>query len=123
MVAPLRHDSGLRGPVQLDAHGINPNGEIHWNLEGDELIIRAIGRDEGVLSKHGVLVTNTGDRTGRSPNDKFIVKEESVEDNIWWGDVNVPTTRVVFDNLREKVREYLKSQPEPHAFFPINFLS
>tara|TARA_B100000029_G_scaffold504405_1_gene583174 strand:+ start:1712 stop:3334 length:1623 start_codon:yes stop_codon:yes gene_type:complete len=112
MVAPLRQDAGLRGPVELDTHGLSPNGEIHWNLEGEELIVRAIERNEGVLSKHGVLVTKTGDRTGRSPNDKFIVKEEVVEDRIWWGDVNVPTSRDVFENLREKVRNYLNSQPE-----------
>jgi len=76
------------------------------------LIEKAVKREEGFLSAHGVLITETGDRTGRSPNDKFIVREELVEDNVWWGDVNVPTTRYVFDNLREKVRNYLNSMPE-----------
>jgi phosphoenolpyruvate carboxykinase (ATP) len=91
---------------------LSPAGKIHWNNEGTDLIEQAVKREEGFLSAHGVLITETGDRTGRSPNDKFIVREELVEDNVWWGDVNVPTTRYVFDNLREKVRNYLNLMPE-----------
>ncbi|HJM87684.1 MAG TPA: phosphoenolpyruvate carboxykinase (ATP), partial [Candidatus Thalassarchaeaceae archaeon] len=96
----------------MDTHGLNPSGIINWNLVSSDLISRAVERKEGVLSKHGVLVTRTGDRTGRSPNDKFIVREEAVEDDVWWGEINVPTTREVFDNLRDKVCNYLNSQPE-----------
>ena len=102
----------LRGHVGLDSHGLEPNGDVHWNLPGELLISKAIERNEGVLSKHGVLVTETGDRTGRSPNDKFIVREDLVEEDIWWGDVNVPITREIFDNLRIKVRNHLNSRTE-----------
>ena len=112
MTTLIREDGAPPGPVDLGAHGLSPAGKIHWNNEGTDLIEQAVKREEGFLSAHGVLITETGDRTGRSPNDKFIVREELVEDNVWWGDVNVPTTRYVFDNLREKVRNYLNSMPE-----------
>jgi phosphoenolpyruvate carboxykinase (ATP) len=112
MTIPVREDGTSLGPVGLDAHGLAPEGKIHWNNLGVDLIERAVRREEGVLSTHGVLITETGDRTGRSPNDKFIVHEKLVKEDIWWGDVNVPTTREVFDNLRDKVRNYLNSKPE-----------
>jgi len=112
MATPVHRDANLRGPVELEAHGLNPSGVINWNLVSSDLISRAVERKEGVLSKHGVLVTRTGDRTGRSPNDKFIVREDAVEENVWWGEINVPTTKEIFVNLREKVRNYLNSQPE-----------
>jgi phosphoenolpyruvate carboxykinase (ATP) len=112
MATPVHRDADLRGPVELESHGLNPSGVINWNLVSSDLISRAVERKEGVLSKHGVLVTKTGDRTGRSPNDKFIVREDPVEENVWWGEINVPTTKEIFVNLREKVRNYLNSQPE-----------
>ncbi|MBT4059623.1 MAG: phosphoenolpyruvate carboxykinase (ATP) [Euryarchaeota archaeon] len=107
-----RADCGPRGPVGLDAHGLDPEGTINWNLEGPTLISKAVENGEGFLSAHDVLITRTGDRTGRSPNDKFIVREELVEDAVWWGEVNVPTTREIFDNLRTKVRNYLNTRDE-----------
>ncbi len=112
MTATLPVEGGPRGPVGLDTHGLNPAGNVHWNVNCENLIPMAVARQEGVLSAHGVLVTQTGDRTGRSPNDKFIVREEVVEDTVWWGKVNMPTTRAVFDNLRQKVRFHLNTKTE-----------
>lgn len=112
MTTTVREEGGPRGPVGLDAHGLTPKGVVHWNMHGPDLISSAVERGEGVLSAHGVLVTNTGERTGRSPNDKFIVREEEVEEDVWWGEVNVPTTREVFDNLRVKVQNYLNEQSD-----------
>ena len=89
---PTRIDrKGLRGPVEprtmpaalgsisgdLSQHGLAPTGDVHWNLEAPELIELAVERGEGVFSAHRALVTETGERTGRSPNDKFIVDESS----------------------------------------------
>ena len=112
MTTLIREDGAPPGPVGLGAHGLTPTGYIHWNNDVTNLIEKSVKREEGILSAHGVLITETGERTGRSPNDKFIVREELVEDNVWWGDVNTPTTRDVFDNLRQKVRTYLNSKPE-----------
>ncbi|DAC61810.1 MAG TPA: phosphoenolpyruvate carboxykinase (ATP), partial [Candidatus Poseidoniales archaeon] len=59
----------------LNDFGIdNYDGEIHWNLEWEDLYAAAIRRNEGELTAHGVLKTVTGERTGRSPNDRYIVK-------------------------------------------------
>ena len=63
-----------------------------------------------MLSAHGALVTETGERTGRSPNDKFIVDEASVSSDINWGDVNVSTDLDTFSRMRAKVVEFLSSQ-------------
>ena len=94
----------------LSMHGISPSGEVHWNLSANELIDLAIARGEGVLSAHGALVTETGDRTGRSPNDKFIVDEPSVSGDINWGDVNVSTDEATFQRMRAKVVDFLNKQ-------------
>jgi phosphoenolpyruvate carboxykinase (ATP) len=98
--------------IGLDAHGITPSGEVHWNLQQRILIGHALRRGEGELSAHGAFVTETGERTGRSANDKFIVREPTSEGQIWWGDVNVPTTSEVFVKLRQRVTEYLDGRPE-----------
>ena len=76
--------SGAGSVAGLGAHGVIPSGEVHWNLEAPELIDMAAAAGEGVLSAHGVLVTRTGSRTGRSPNDRFIVREPATEDDVWW---------------------------------------
>ncbi|MCO4762397.1 MAG: phosphoenolpyruvate carboxykinase (ATP) [Myxococcales bacterium] len=96
----------------IEHHGLTPTGEVHWNLEVPELIERAVQRREGKLTAHGAFVTETVPRTGRSPNDKFIVREPSSEERIWWGEVNVETTQEVFDNLKSRVIGYLNGQPE-----------
>ena len=102
--------SGAGIVAGLEAHGVIPGGEVHWNLEAPELIGMAAAAGEGVLSAHGVLVTRTGSRTGRSPNDRFIVREPATEDDVWWGDVNVPTTYEVFERMRAQVQEHLSNR-------------
>ena len=112
MTLPHNGSANVSGSVGLDAHGIVNSATIHWNLEWQDLYEIALRRKEGVLSAHNVLVAETGYRTGRSPNDKFIVKEEPVADNIWWGEINVPKPVSVFNGLRDKVRQYLSNRDE-----------
>jgi Phosphoenolpyruvate carboxykinase (ATP) len=71
------------------------------DLPNAELIERAVKRGEGVLDKNGALVVETGKRTGRSPNDRFIVKESTTENDIDWGKVNKPFDADKFDALCE----------------------
>ena len=66
----------------LEEHGLRTSGAVHWNLSAPVLYEHAVRRDEGLLAKDGPLVCRTGAHTGRSPNDKFVVKEPSSEGNV-----------------------------------------
>ena len=94
-----KDDSGLNGSAAggLEAQGISPAGEVHWNLTAPVLIQAAIRRDEGQLADMGPFCAVTSPHTGRSPNDKFVVKEEASAGDIDWGKVNQPITDEHFD--------------------------
>ncbi len=76
-------------------------------LPTEELIALAVENNEGIIANNGAFSTTTGARTGRSPNDRFIVKEPSTDDLIEWGDVNKPFNEEKFDALWNKVDSYL----------------
>ena len=80
------------------------------NLSNQELISEALKNNEGVLAANGALSTITGLRTGRSPNDRFIVKESSTEEQIDWGDINKPFEEDKFYALWNKVSGYLSNK-------------
>ena len=92
--------------VGLDAVGIARAGNAHWNLSVAALYEEALRRGEGTLSKDGALVCSTGKYTGRSPNDKFVVKEASSENHVDWGKVNKPLDSAKFDGLHKRMMEY-----------------
>jgi phosphoenolpyruvate carboxykinase (ATP) len=96
----------------LSAQGLSPKGAVHWNLEAPELVQAAIRRDEGELAHMGPFVAVTKPHTGRSPNDKFVVKEPSTEKDVDWGKVNQPITEPHFDTLLSDVRGYLNGLDE-----------
>ena len=96
----------------LSEHGLDCAGNIHWNLPVEALVELAVSRGEGVYSAHKALVTETGERTGRSPNDKYIVDEASTNGDINWGDVNVSTDLETFNKMRAKVVDYLSKQQD-----------
>tara|TARA_B100000459_G_C8593931_1_gene208986 strand:- start:1355 stop:2878 length:1524 start_codon:yes stop_codon:yes gene_type:complete len=76
-------------------------------LSNSELIEKSVANNEGELTHTGALLSLTGNRTGRSTNDRFIVKESSTEDKIEWGEVNKPFDANHFDRLWDKVNNYL----------------
>ena len=82
----------------LEKEGIL-DARVHWNLSEAVLYEQAIRRQEGFLAAEGPLVCRTGPHTGRSPNDKFIVREPSSEEVIAWGGPNRPMSREHFDRL------------------------
>ncbi|HSR72981.1 MAG TPA: phosphoenolpyruvate carboxykinase [Kiloniellales bacterium] len=101
---PVRSRHGLAG------HGIRNPSAVYWNLGVPALYSHALRRDEGILAEGGPLVVLTGQHTGRSPNDKFIVAESSTRDEIWWGKVNVATDQVTFDRLHAKMLAYFQGR-------------
>lgn len=94
----------------LDYLGINNCKNIYRNASVSDLVEFAIKRGEGVLSESGALVVNTGKYTGRSPNDRFIVRQSNVEEKINWGDINIPIEEEVFENIYSKVSKYLSGK-------------
>jgi phosphoenolpyruvate carboxykinase (ATP) len=96
----------------LERQGLAPTGQIHWNLIAPELIEQAVRRGEGTIADMGPFVAVTAPHTGRSPNDKFVVKEPSSEQNVDWGKVNQPLPPERFAALAADVREYLNGQAE-----------
>ena len=93
--------------ADLKKIGLSNAGDIYWNLEPSELVEHCILNDEGVLASSGALAIETGEFTGRSPKDKFCVKDAKTENTVWWGDVNYPFTPEAFDKLQEKMGAYL----------------
>ena len=84
---------------------------VRANLSVAELYEDAIRAGEGVVAAEGPLVVRTGKHTGRSPQDKFIVREPSSDDKIWWGEVNRPISEEHYDRLRARLVEYTASRP------------
>jgi phosphoenolpyruvate carboxykinase (ATP) len=83
---------------------------IHRNLSTPKLVETAVERGEGMLSSRGALVSETGKRTGRSPKDKFTVKDAITENNVAWGSVNLPFAADKFDALYQRLLEYLSDK-------------
>lgn len=86
------------------------------NLSVAQLVEKVLERKEGILTSTGAIRATTGAYTGRSPKDKFIVKERSVENKIDWGTVNQPISEETFDKLYSKVISYLKERDELYIF-------
>lgn len=93
----------------LRLYGIHAQ-KIHWNLSPEELEKIAIEKGQATRTSSGAITVDTGEFTGRSPKDRFIVKDEVTEDYVWWGDVNIPFSSDDFDRLYTKVVAYLSEQ-------------
>ncbi len=92
--------------AQLDAADITV-GPLHRNLPAPELIARSLARGEGIFAANGALVVTTGERTGRSPADRYIVDEPEAA-GVAWGASNQPCTPEFFDRQVRRVSDYLR---------------
>ena len=99
------------GAVGLDKHGIEPEGSVWWNLAPAALYEHALAAGDGTLAEGGPLVVSTGVHTGRSPKDKFVVREPKSEGRIWWGAINQPIEESNHDALGARLREHLSAAP------------
>jgi phosphoenolpyruvate carboxykinase (ATP) len=106
----MRNDGPVVSSFGLDEHGIAGVATAYWNLPAARLVEMAVQRGEAILAAEGPLVCETGPHTGRSPNDKFLVKDPSIDGDIWWGEVNRPFERETFEALLARARDYLKGR-------------
>jgi len=102
-------------PSPLDRLDLSPHRVLR-NAHPAELVERALALGEGRLADNGALVCMTGDRTGRSPKDKFLEDVASIHDKIWWGKVNMPITETAFEAAMNIAVDHLNSRPHLFAF-------
>jgi phosphoenolpyruvate carboxykinase (ATP) len=101
---------GAEGRIDLGEHGIDAGRRVHLHPTTSVLYTHALRRDEGQLAEGGPLVVDTGRHTGRSPKDKFVVREPGSEERVWWGKVNQELGEAHFEGLRDKVTSFLEDQ-------------
>src|SRR3954470_15222459 len=111
-IRPRRKAVARESRVDLSRQGLVPRGQVHWNLIAPELFQAAARRNEGEFADMGPFVAITSPHTGRSPNDKFVVKDPSTEKDVDWGKVNQAIAPDKFDTLLADVRAYLDERDD-----------
>ena len=101
-------NSSKKPTTPLSKHGLNPKGTIFWNTDWEDLHNISVEKGESKLTSEGVLLATTGERTGRSPNDRFILDEPGLAKEVWWGEVNKSTDQKTFDHLLILVKDHLE---------------
>jgi phosphoenolpyruvate carboxykinase (ATP) len=91
----------------LNEIGLFPNNQVHYQQTPAELTQQTVSLGQGVLNDKGALIINTGEFTGRSPKDKFCVKDDITKDTVHWNEFNIAITPEVFDKMHTKVLAHL----------------
>jgi phosphoenolpyruvate carboxykinase (ATP) len=94
----------------LSRHGLRHGATAYWNLQPAALVEEALRRGEGALAAGGPIVVITSPHTGRSPGDKFVVRDAASDGTVWWGNVNQPFAADRFELLHQEVLRHLESQ-------------
>jgi len=102
--------TNLASEYGLENHGLINLGRVYWNLSAPALYEEAVYRGEGSLVAGGPLLVTTGKHTARSAADKFVVREPTTADKIWWGDYNQPCTPEQFRSLHGRQQAYLQGR-------------
>ncbi len=102
------HNQGAK-TISLKSYGIR-HESIHYQLTSEALHALTLEKNMGKEASSGALAVNTGEFTGRSPKDRFIVKDAITQDKVWWGDINMPFESKKFDQLYDKVIAYLNDK-------------
>lgn len=95
--------------IALEQYGIK-NAQVKYQLTPDQLQEETLEKGQGKVASSGALAVNTGEFTGRSPMDRFIVKDSITEDKVWWGNINIPFDVDKFQKLYDKVTAYLSNK-------------
>jgi len=111
-IRPQRNSMARENGNDLSKQGLSPRGRVHWNLIAPELFQAAARREEGEFADMGPFVAITTPHTGRSPNDKFVVREARSEDDVDWGKVNQPLAPGKYKLLHNDVVKYLNDRSE-----------
>src|SRR6202162_1986500 len=111
-IKPQRTSVARESSIALARQGLAPRGEVHWNLIAPELFKDAARRDEGEFADMGPFVAITAPHTGRSPDDKFVVKEPASEKDVDWGKINQPISAEKYELLLSDVGDYLNGATE-----------
>src|SRR6266542_5902039 len=109
---PERRTIVRESTVGLAKQGLAPRGQVHWNLVAPELMKAAARRSEGEFAEMGPFVAITSPHTGRSPNDKFVVRESGSENDVDWGKVNQSYPPEEYALLLADMRDYLNGRDE-----------
>jgi len=102
--------NALKGDYGLESLGLTNLRKVYWNLPTEALYEEIIFRGEAKISFLGPVVVNTGRHTARAANDKFVVKEPTTEDKIWWGQYNRPFSPEKFDELFNRLQGFLQGR-------------
>ena len=95
--------------ADLEKYGLK-DVQPHWNLSPEELQKLTIQKGMGKETSNGTLAVNTGKFTGRSPQDRFLVKDNYTKDKVWWGKINKPIEPLQFDVLQNEILKYLSGK-------------
>ena len=100
----------LQADYGLKNHGLKNLNQVYWNLPPESLYEEIVFRGEGQITQHGPIVVTSGKHTARAANDKFIVREPTTEDQIWWGEYNRPYSTDKFNELISRLQGYVQGR-------------
>jgi phosphoenolpyruvate carboxykinase (ATP) len=104
---PMTHIGKRPEGATLDYLGLKNLATVYWNLQPAELVEETLALGQGQLTNTGALAVDTGEFTGRSPKDKFIVADAKTQDSVWWSNFNIPFDSQKFEALYNRVSAYL----------------
>ena len=105
-----KHAKALKSDFGLENHGLVNLNQVYWNLPAESLYEEVVFRGEGHISRNGPIVVDTGNHTARAANDKYVVRESSTEEHIWWGEYNRPYNPEAFSELMSRLQGYAQGR-------------
>ena len=104
------HANARKSDYGLDNLELTNLRQVYWNLPNEALYEEIIFRNEAKITQMGPLIANTGKHTGRSASDKFVVREPTTEEHVWWGQYNRPFAADKFDDLFNRMQGFFQGK-------------